>query len=265
MKNFEEFFLRKKINISKCLKYGFKKTDSSYRYAFYLLNGEFEVTLEVTETGQILLDVVDVTLGEEFLPIFQKNRSPYAQMVYSALKERIQEITAVCFGQESFINPQSNRIVGHIYKIFHESPEYPFVKIPTYGVFRAPNNKWYALIMDLDKERFEEHMRRTVANLCSASKKGNSSCSSDMYGESSKVEIVNLKIDPSKKKELLMNRGVLPCYHMNHDNWISVILNDSVDDDFLMSLIINSRSLVFNETSFKEKKVISKKAYQKEL
>ena len=45
--------------------------------------------------------------------------------------------------------------------------------------------------------------------------------------------------------ELKIN-GIYEAYHMNKKNWISILLNDSLDDELLFKLLDNSYRYVDN-------------------
>lgn len=63
-------------------------------------------------------------------------------------------------------------IITYIYNKYEVSPEYTFAKFPQYCVFRhTENNKWFALIMNVSKEK--------------------------IYGKGKdEVDIIDLKVDP---------------------------------------------------------------------
>ena len=58
------------------------------------------------------------------------------------------------------------------------------------------------------------------------------------------VEIVNIKIMPDEFDDLLKINGIYEAYHMNKKNWISILLNDSLDDELLFKLLDNSYKYV---------------------
>jgi predicted DNA-binding protein (MmcQ/YjbR family) len=54
------------------------------------------------------------------------------------------------------------------------------------------------------------------------------------------VEVMNIKLNPEKIKELHKEKGFYPAYHMNKKNWISILLNDTVPDKVLLDLLDES-------------------------
>ena len=61
-----------------------------------------------------------------------------------------------------------------------------------------------------------------------------------------KFEFINLKIDPKESLKLQdeYEGAITPGYHMNKKHWISVAMDESLDDEFVESLIIGSYELV---------------------
>ena len=91
-----------------------------------------------------------------------------------------------------------------------------FDKYPGVCVFKnLNNNKWYGIIMNVDRSKLDS-------------------------SKSGEVEIINLKIDSDKIKELLFQEGYYEAYHMNKKYWISIILDDSISDENIEQLIIES-------------------------
>ncbi len=58
-------------------------------------------------------------------------------------------------------------------------------------------------------------------------------------------EFINLKCDPVRAIELRAgNPGITPGYHMNKEQWNSVLTDGSVSDQLLMELIDHSYDLI---------------------
>ena len=58
------------------------------------------------------------------------------------------------------------------------------------------------------------------------------------------IEIINVKIKEIELNNLLKIKGIYKAYHMNKNNWISIILNDSLSDDFIFKLVKESYNIV---------------------
>lgn len=93
------------------------------------------------------------------------------------------------------------------------------MKFPEYCVFRHKNNKkWFALIMDVPKSKI--------------GLKGNE-----------RIDILDVKCDPILIGSLLREKGFFPAYHMSKSSWITIALDDSVDDEKIKWLIDMSYEL----------------------
>ncbi len=116
--------------------------------------------------------------------------------------------------------------VKFILDAFSVEEEKTFADSPDISVFRhKENRKWFAVAMTVPRNRL------------------------GIYGDKP-VDIVNLKCDPLLSGSLFSEGGIFPAYHMNKEKWISVLLDDSVEDDKLKWLT----SISFELTSSKIKK-----------
>lgn len=92
-------------------------------------------------------------------------------------------------------------------------PDYPFPTAPTYAVLRhLSSRKWFALFGDVRRDRL------------------------GLTGEG-KIDILNVKCDPILSGSLLMQEGYYPAYHMNHDSWITILLDGTVPLDEILHLL----------------------------
>lgn len=110
-------------------------------------------------------------------------------------------------------------IFGYAKKKYGSKPEYLWKSYPSYAVLRhSQNNKWYAVVMNVSGSRlgldFDEE-----------------------------ADIMNVKADALMIGSLRSVKGILPGYHMNKNNWISVLLDGSVDEDMIYALLDESYKL----------------------
>lgn len=117
-------------------------------------------------------------------------------------------------------------ILDYVYHHYSTSPEFLWKRYPDYAVLRHQDNrKWYAIIMDVAR-----------VNL-------------GLEGEG-RVDVINLKCPAEMVDDFLQQTGFLPAYHMNKANWITVLLDGSVDQDTLFFLLNGS----FDITATKQTK-----------
>ncbi|WP_300899663.1 MmcQ/YjbR family DNA-binding protein [Faecalibaculum rodentium] len=92
-------------------------------------------------------------------------------------------------------------------------------KFSNYAVFRHPENgKWFALLMEPTWEELH------------------------LPGEG-KTEILEVKCPANLKQELGGIPGILPAYHMNRNNWISVLADGSVPEEIIRRVLETSWQL----------------------
>ena len=218
-----KIFERKSVIESELISYGFMKTEQGFLYNKDFLNGSFKAQILISSDGKVRGKVIDNATDEEYILIHVENQTgAYVAKVRTAYTAILKNIASKCFRSNPFLKPQSNRLTYSIERKYQEKPDYPFSKLPTYGVFRYPaNRKWYALIMNLK--------RSLVDKECTGIQKDEI------------VEVINLKIDENSEQELLKVKGIYPGYHMNRAHWISIILDETLEDDFILELIDKSR------------------------
>ena len=218
----EDIFLRKTADFNNLKKYGFIKNGSDYFFSKNLMQDEFKAEIKVDSEGKLTGKVIELETNEEYLPIhIESYIGAYVGTIREAYLAILEEIAKKCFKEKEFISDQANRISEKIFEKYGEKSDNPFSKADHIAVYRYPNNqKWYALIMNI-----KESM------LIKGSKEE----------DSPNIEIMNLKIDTSKFDEIHKLKGVYPAYHMNHAQWISIMLNDSLKDEQIMELIEVSR------------------------
>ena len=96
-------------------------------------------------------------------------------------------------------------VFAYIQKKYGASPENLWTRYPNYAIFRhEDNNKWFALIMDVEKEKL------------------------GLQGKDA-VDILNVKLrDPFLADLLVQQPGYLRGYHIARGNWISILMDGTV-------------------------------------
>ena len=206
--------------------YGFSLFGDVYAYEVDFMDDAFNARILIDARGQVEGKVIEKEFDEEYYPL--RNESYHGSFVGDvrmAYERILLDIRDHCFIGKTFISAQANRIAKAIGERHGEYPDFPFVnsKIEHYGVFRyPPNKKWYALVMNVKRSAF----------------KGS---------EGEFVDIVNLKIDESKRDEILSIPGIYPSYHMDKKKWVSILLDETIDDETILSLVDTSRSLIIGK------------------
>ena len=119
------------------------------------------------------------------------------------------------------------RLFGYARERYGSEPEYLWKRYPDFAVLRcAANKKWYAISMGVDGKSLG--LEKGV-----------------------KYEIVNVKCSPLMTGSLLAMKGILPAYHMQKEQWVSVLLDGTVDEEQLFGLLDMSYELASQSGSGK--------------
>ena len=213
----EEIFKRSNINIDKLIKYGFKKNKDTYIYEKNFLDDSFKAVITIGDT--LKGKVIDLETNEEYINIRTKMLGSFVNKVREEYEKILLDIKKNCFNETPFISDQSNRVTKYIKDKYNDDPEFLWEKYPGFGIFRNKNNnKWYAALMNIDYSKF-----------------------SDRSGE---VEIINIKIDKNKLNDLLKIPGIYEAYHMNKKSWITIVLDDTLDDKEVFKLLDESYEII---------------------
>lgn len=119
-------------------------------------------------------------------------------------------------GEDNFSRaPESLRedVLKFALEQYGTEPDYPWMSLPRYAVLRhLDNQKWYGVVMDVPRRKLGLSGQETV-------------------------DILNVKCDPVLGGCLRREKGFLPAYHMHRGNWLTVLLDGSVDRKKIMSLL----------------------------
>lgn len=216
--NIENDIFKKTIpNYENLEKYGFKKEQNKYIYKTKIMDNQFEAQVIIDK--QIEGKLIDQDTLEEYTNIRLENIGTYANKVKNEYEKVLLDIKEKCFKEQYFMLPQSNRIAQYIIKKYNSYPEFLWKKLDGSAVFRnKKNNKWFGIIMDINKNKLDK--------------------------ENKIIEIINVKIREEEKENILKNKGFYEAYHMNKNNWITMILDETVSDEKIIKMIDNSYILI---------------------
>ena len=211
MKLVEILFKKYKLKEEKLIEYGFVLNDGIYSYNKLIHNDSFELQISIKN------NIIDGKLiDKDFNDEYDQINIEVASGFISSLKEECEailiDIRNNCYFKEDFIFEQSNRISNFIKDKYNVLPEFLWDTDPGFGVFRNINtNKWFGIIMNIPKNKI-------VGN------------------DKKEIEVLNVMLH-DKTEEYLKMDGIYLAYHMNKKNWVSLILDNSLNDDEIMKLI----------------------------
>ena len=105
-------------------------------------------------------------------------------------------------------------------------PEFLWASYPEYAVLRHRTGKWYAVIMDVPREKL------------------------GLPG-SERVDILDVKCEADMIGSFRQRKGFLPAYHMNKSRWLTILLDGSVDKETIFFLLDMSYDLIEKEAERK--------------
>ena len=219
MDDFVNKIFKNKIFVeAKMQKFGFKKIGDSFVYTKKLLDNQFEFYIKIFGTKNIETHLTDIQTKDIYtLHLVEDAAGTFVGEVRDSYQSILNKIAENCCKSTYFIFPQSNRLTDLIKEKYGDSPEFLWEKTPGTAIFRNPQTrKWYAAILNIDKSKIDKKSK----------------------GE---VEVLNIKLDKDEVQNLLKQKGFYPAYHMNKKNWITIILDETLDDDSIMLLVEKSR------------------------
>ena len=224
----QKIFRRKRFETQKLADYGFEDKDACRFLSRVFMDGDFTAEIRVYENGTVRGRVIDNMTGDEYLPLRMPNHTgAFVGAVREAYAELLQDIADSCCSDVAFAADQSNRIAEAILGRYGVEPDFPWDggRYGPAGVFRhGGSDKWFGLIMNIERKLL------------------------DKDGDEDLVDVLNLKADESRTAALHRIRGIYPAYHMNHSKWISVTLDDSLEDGDVMDLVEESFRLTSGNT-----------------
>ncbi|MBQ3394333.1 MAG: MmcQ/YjbR family DNA-binding protein [Oscillospiraceae bacterium] len=224
MEIFDSIFYRKTVVPGKLEGYGFTKKENEYVYERLFSNDSLNLVFRTDYDGNTDFKVYEVPDGEYYYQLFSPAfTGEYIGAIREELARILEDICDSCFEDSPFIMPQTLRLDSFLKSKFGDKSDRPFAKYPGYSVYRFPGSgKWYALVGDITEKTIRPDSRN---------------------GER-KTEIVNVKIEPERKEELLSLDGIFPAYHMNKDSWVTIVLDGTLRDETLFELVSESRDLI---------------------
>ncbi len=224
----DNIFNKRIIIYDKLVPYGFKKTGNKYLMSKLILNNTFKIEVTVSNHGKIKGKIFDLSSNEEYTNFrVEKITGEFVSRVKELFETFLLDISKECTQASYFVSKQANLITQLIKDKYGDEPNFAWDKYPNYAVFKnKDNHKWYGLIMNIDKSKLDKKYT----------------------GE---IEVINVKLNPNHIEQLLKETGFYPAYHMNKKNWLTIILDDKISNQKIMSLIEESYNYTIKSNTIK--------------
>ncbi|MCC8169504.1 MAG: MmcQ/YjbR family DNA-binding protein [Oscillospiraceae bacterium] len=199
-------FKNKKVNMEKLKAFGFAEQNGKYIYRTIFPESGFEMTVTVTEAGEIAAEIIDPTFNEPYtLHLTADASGSFVGKIRSRYEEILTEISEQCFEPDVFKSKQAKALIEYVRKAYGDELEFLWKKFDNNAVWRRKDTKkWYCVFCALPKRKLGIDSNEVA-------------------------EIIVLRILPDKLEMLLKNTGYYPGYHMNKKNWYTIILDGSVN------------------------------------
>ena len=196
---------------------GFVERDGFLCFKKNIADGQFYTVINLSEES-FTAEVYETSTDEKYVlfDVLSANGA-FVGQIRSGVQALIEEIREKCFDSQNI----REKYVDFLQKEFSAPGDRPWKDEGdlTSSVYRCPNGKWFALVMQIKFKNLG-------------------------FENDEAVWAVNLKADAEKIPEITDKKSVFPAYHMNKKYWITVLLTAVTDFEQLCQLTRRSYELV---------------------
>ena len=205
-------------NVNKLLHCGFDLDGENFIRRQEIIN-ELTLTIIIDGRGSVTTKIFDAD-GEPYtLHLVESASGKFVGSVKAECERILKDIREQCFDEENFKAAQTLRLVEYIRETFNDKPEFLWEKFPNFAVFRRKdNNKWYAVIMSVPKNKLG-------------------------LDGAEELEILNVRVEPAELDEIFDGEKYFRGWHMNKRSWLTVRLDETLTDDELCARLGRSHQL----------------------
>ena len=199
----------------KLLAFGFSEADGRLVLKKEIAGGQFYAEIKLSDKN-LSADVFETATGEKYV-LFNvaSAQGAFVGQIRSEVQNVIEEIRAKCFISQDI----KEKYLDFLHSYFNAPGDTPWEEQGDNSstVYRCPNNKWFALLMQIKFKNLG-------------------------FESDEPVWAVNLKAE--NVETITDKKSIFPAYHMNKKYWITVLLTAITDFDKLCELTKKSYSLV---------------------
>ncbi|MDE7079077.1 MAG: MmcQ/YjbR family DNA-binding protein [Clostridia bacterium] len=212
----EQIFKNKKPNTKKLLNYGFRLGDNGYSFAKKILNGQFDLSIRITD-NDIDTEVMDLSTNEPYtLFLADDVCGSFVGEVRAVYQDILLDIAKNCFDNFVFKSDYAQNIIKYVKDTYGDDLEFLWEKFSENAIWRRKDNgKWYALLLTVSKIKLG-------------------------FDSDEKIEIIDLRADA----QLIVDGiKIFAGYHMNKKSWITICLDGSIPLEDIYGMIDESYKL----------------------
>lgn len=212
---------KKLLDKSLLTNFGFILNDDKYTYERNILNGDFKVVISINNSdNQIISKIIDNYLNEEYSMVdIETLTGEFVGKVKDEYKSVIEQFINKCTVPNLNYNNQVKNIIKYINKKYNDEIEYLWKTTPNSGIFRnKTNRKWYAAILEVKESVIDGDNKNEIM-------------------------VIDLMYHKGKTSDVIDYNKIYPGYHMNKNSWITIKLNNTVNDELIYKYIDLSYNL----------------------
>ena len=175
----------------------------------------------IYKNNRLISRVIEVDCNLEYIMVDVKYSGEFTSKVRCEYEAIIDDVINSCFDNDIFKNKKTKNVIKYIKDKYNTELEYLWPDTPNNAVMRNKNNKWYGIIMSVSKDKI------------------------GIDGDGI-IDIINVKHPSDRIIKLIDNRSFFQAYHMNKKNWITILLDNKIEDKVLFKLIDTSYILTFD-------------------
>lgn len=220
MRKINEIFNCISFDVQKLLAFGFVKEKTGYKYSCFLMNGQFEMRVFVSDLGEIEAAVFDVETEDEYVLVkVEAACGTFVGQVRLEYEAVLKRIAKQCGRVQVFKSDCARQIIQYVEQTYNDKLEFLWPKFPQNAIFRrADNHKWYAVILTVQKNKIGRQGNETI-------------------------EVVDLRAPTAEIEKLVDGQSYFGGYHMNKKHWMTICLDNSVPVDEICRRIDESYRL----------------------
>ena len=168
--------------------------------------------------------LVDMENDDEYILVdIQDSVGEFVGNVRENYENELKKIIAECTEKDVFKNNQTKDVIKYVKEKYEDDLEFLWEKFDDNAIIRNKiNNKWYVLILTVSERKL--------------------GIDSDNV-----IEIIDLRYQKDTIKSFVDNKKIFLGYHMNKNSWITIKLDNSVENEEIFELIDNSYHLSLNK------------------
>lgn len=219
MRNLNNKLENRKVNYNELIKYGFIKENNRYIYKTKIQNNQFEAIIVISDKENYAR-LIDLENDSDFVLVdIEASNGQFVGKLRDEYDKIIEDIIIKCTSKKVFISKQAEKIIDYIKEKYNDELEFLWQKFDDNAIWRnKQNNKWYGILLKVSEKKLGIDSEK-------------------------EVEIIDLRYQKEKIEFVVDSSKIFQGYHMNKNSWITIKLDETVNDLEIFELIDNSYKL----------------------